>query len=184
MAYGEFNIETATYIGSASSGTDTKTFTIDDLSNGNYSIYNIWINSCGNIAGETSNALDITVLDGVIQQTPTHNPTNLRIENKAAGEFKIRWDYKNLLTTDIKPTKFYIYDDINPSTHIGETTYNSTFTRFSFTTTEGYSNEQEVEFTVKAVNSTFIREPGASIIGTADSVGPNITINSESIELI
>lgn len=183
MAYGEFNIETATYIGSANSGTDTKTFTIDDLS-GNYSIYSVWVNSCGTIAGEISNALDITVVDGVIQTIPTHNPLNIRIENLSAGEFKIRWDYKNLLATDIKPTKFYIYDDINPSQIIGTTTYNTTFTRFSFTTTESYSHDQEVTFTVKAVNGTFIREDGISIIGTADSEGPNITIDSESIELI
>jgi len=115
---------------------------------------------------------------------PSHDPINIRIQNLQAGEFKIRWDYKNLLSTDIRPTKFYIYDDINPSTYIGTVTYNKTFTRNSFITTEDYTDEQEVTFTVKSVNNSFIREPGISITSVADADGPYITIDSESIELI
>lgn len=190
MAYATFNIELAAYVGTANSGTDTKSFTIDDLEPGNYSIFSVYINSCGTIAGKVSNALDITVgltdpsdpdSPPVIETMPSHNPTNIRIENKEAGEFLLLWDYIKLSAEEINPTVFYIYAD---DVYIGESSYSSVLSRFDFTTSESYSHNQEIEFTIKSVNDIYIKEPGISITGVADSEGPSITIDSESIELL
>lgn len=189
MAHAEFNIQTATYIGTALNGDTTKDFTISDLLTGSYSIYSVWISSCGK-AGEVSNALDITVgltdpsipdSPVIIEETPSLDPTNIRIENREAGEFLILWDYIKLSAEETNPTVFYIYaDDLK----IGETSYNSVLSRFDFITSESYTHNQVIEFTVKSVNDTWIKEPGISISGTADSEGPSITITSESIQLI
>jgi len=182
MAFAEFNIEENVFIGYALSGVDTKKFTVTDLNDGNYSIYGFWVNSCGNLVGDTSTALDITIVDGLIISIPTQDPSNYRLSNKAGGEFKLDWEYYNLTSNDVKPTLFHIHDDVTGK--IAEVIYNSSFSHFSYTTDKDYSHNQVVTFKIKAVKGTKIKDNDTEISGTADTQGPDIIVSSENIELI
>lgn len=149
---------------------------ISALADGVYEYTATPVSSYG-VEGDPCDPLEITVASGAIVTMPAWDVNTLAVAAAAGGKFTVSWKYE-VDANRTMPDKFYVYakgpGDLD-YVKIAEVSYTGTQGLYSHTTTETWTNGQDVYFKVTPVCGTTEKTTATAVHTTADTAGPNTT---------